>query len=425
MDTKRLVSLFYILYTVYSIVMCGTTDLQLIYLLPALLLIWLCFFLFSSAVGKSEQRLTVAEDNRTAAKCLGLPIAKLKTFYLLIIGILSLLCSIVCAEYYTGLSPSQVIDNILSGESNYISYQIYFKNASISTLSFQKLPYIALMGMNNILYVYSMVFLLSQKNKIKFGQYVYLGLVSVAHLYFGVARGTNYEIYQMFLLLCFCYKERLQAQGRKFKIGVPIALGIAMVLIFFVVLNSRGIEAGYEITATIHYDANGIFSSLFPNFSKYYISLYSYLGFGIYYLATMINRVWFAGIGDIWRGIIPFSNYLYEKTSVNITNNLVVIGVKWVPDAATIMNVVGLGGLLALYYLLGKLLRRVYFDKEIGSNLTIVISYLVAVFCITMPSGHFISFSSEQILVAYTVYRVILRKIKIGRSHEKSMPNYE
>lgn len=415
MDAKRLIFLFYMLYTFYSILMCGTTDLTIFYLIPALILIWFCYATLSYSIGKKEIKICNNESNNQLLKCFGLSISQLKTIPLLLIGFISLISSFICAKYYTGLSPLQVINNILSNQSNYISYQIYFQKSNIGVFSIIKIPYILLMGLNNILYVYSLIILSMQKNKIRFDQFIYLILVSCAHLYFGVARGTNYEAYQLFLIVCFCYTIRLNVKNQKFKIGVPLFLGLILVFVFFSVLDSRGIEANYTIAEHIHYDETEFFSSLFPNLSKYYVSLYSYLGFGIYYIATMINNVWFNTFSDSLRGIIPFINFGYNESSVEITNRLVVIGVKWVPDAASILNAVGLFGLICMYYCVGKIYKKIDDNNTIGNELTAISSYLVFVFCVTIPSGHFITFSSEQILIAYTVYKVFIVQIKDRR----------
>lgn len=412
MDIKKLVFLFYMLYTVYSILMCGTTDLQIIYLFPALLLLWICYFTLSLSLGHGENIEFESDNKSTSISCFGIYISNLKAIYLFLIGIISLMISFLCAKFYTGLTPAQVFDNLRSNNSNYISYQIYFQNSNIGVFSIQKIPYIILMGLNNIFYVYSLIIISVQKTKIRFVQIIYLLMICVSHLYFGVARGTNYEAYQLFLILCFCYNARLKVQHKKFKIGIPLVLGFILVVIFFSVLSSRGMDASYNIAEHIHYDENEIFSQLFPTISKYYVSLYSYLGFGIYYIATMINGVWFNSYIDMARGVIPFFNYSFSETSVDITNRLVVIGVKWVPDAASIMNVVGVFGLIIVYYAIGKMLKQLYLNRSMDIELSVISSYIIFVFCVTIASGHFITFSSEQILIAYTIYKIVLNQIK-------------
>ena len=163
------------------------------------------------------------------------------------------------------------------------------------------------------------------------------------------------------------------------------------------------------------YEPNEFFSKLFPNLSIYYMFLYTYLGFGIYYLATLINKIWLTSIKGFIGAIIPPLNVMFGIHPIEETNDLVNIGVKWIPDAASIMNVIGIFGLLFCCYLIGKFLKKSSYLQMKNNGYSLLFGYFIFVFLVSIPNGHFITFSSEQILIAYTVLRYIFyqKHIKI------------
>ena len=101
---------------------------------------------------------------------------------------------------------------------------------------------------------------------------------------------------------------------------------------------------------------------------------------------------------------------------IQITNQLVDLGVKWVPDGATFMSVVGILGILIICYLLGVLIKKAT-QKSVTKNLNLVVGYLVFMFFCSLPVGHFLSGSSEKILIVYTaiLYVLHVNRIKIIR----------
>ena len=415
MGIKKLLFLFYLLYTVYNVLVCGTTNLTLFYTLPAIVLIWLFYTFF--IVGFNSTKYT--KLNRDTAKnediLFGIVIYNCNTQKLILFALLSLFISVLCAQYYTGLFPTQVFQNLISGKSNYINYQLYFSQANIGSISLNKIPYILLMGFKNIIFVYSFIFIICKAKKVEIRQIIYLLLLAIAHLYFGIARGTNFEFYQLFLLLIYCYVLRQQNQQKKINILWIIFFGLILLAIFFVVLSARGATPNYYITDYILYEPNEFFSKLFPNLSIYYMFLYTYLGFGIYYLATLINKIWLTSIKGFIGAIIPPLNVMFGIHPIEETNDLVNIGVKWIPDAASIMNVIGIFGLLFCCYLIGKFLKKSSYLQMKNNGYSLLFGYFIFVFLVSIPNGHFITFSSEQILIAYTVLRYIFyqKHIKI------------
>lgn len=407
MGTKKIILLFYLLYTGYAILVCGTTNLTLLYTLPALILIWLFYIFFTAGFNSTKRTKPMRNDIKHEDELFGIVVYDCGIPKLLFFGILSMAISIICARYYTGQLPSQVIQNLILGRSNYINYQIYFGQANIGEMSLSKIPYILLLGLKNIIFIYSYIFIICKAKKIKGKHIFYLVLLAIAHLYFGIARGTNFEAYQLFLILTYCYVLRRQGQHKRINVLWIISLGLLLVVVFFVVLSARGATLDYHITDHVIYKPEEFFSTMFPELSLYYMFLYSYLGFGIYYLATLINEVWFASMGGVAGAVLPFVNGLSNISPIDKTNELVVIGVKWVPDAASIMNVVGIIGLLFICYFIGSFLKRTSYLQMQNNGYSLLFGYFVFVFLISIPNGHFVTFSSEQILIVYTIIKYI------------------
>lgn len=415
MGITKLISLFYLLYTGYTILVCGTTNLSLLYVFPALLLMWLFFFFFIIGFNSTKNVIIPLENSiKQKDRFFGVILCECGAFKLFLFGALSVIISVVCAHYYTNQWPLEVLTNIIVSKSNYINYQVYFGEADIKTMSLSKVPYILMLGLNKIIFVYSYILIFGKAYEIKIKHILFFIILAIAHLYFGVARGTNFESYQLFLILVYSYVLRMQNINKKINLFVIISLGAFLVIVFITVLGTRGANPDRYITDHIVYDHEALFSTIFPYFSLYYMFLYTYLGFGIYYLATMINEIWFTSISGFVGAFFPLFNDALGISPIKKTNELVVIGVKWVPDAASIISITGVIGLFLLCYLIGYILNKVSYSQMKNSSYFLLFGYFVFVFFVSIPNGHFLSFSSEQILIVYTLFRYILycRRIK-------------
>lgn len=363
---------------------------------------WLVYFFF--IIGFNSKRKFTGYNLRCKSNIMKVYKVLDKRSSLLFWGIISIIISIICAYYYTGKLPLQVIQNILLNRSNYNEYQLYFNKKNIYSFSIQKIPFILLLGLKNIIFVYGYILTICRKEKINFKNYFFLLILAIAHLYFGIARGTNFETYQLFLLIIYCYVNRMYLKKEKPNIIIIIILGFILTLVFFIVLEARGAKPNYNIAARIIYDSQAFFSLIFPRISLYYLFLHSYLGFGLYYISTLLNEVYLDSFQGLIQLLIPGVNYFIDKTPIEITNEIVVIGVKWVPDAATIINNIGLIGLLIICYKLGGFFSKLKKRNKVENGYRLIFGYLIFVFLVSIPNGHFVTFSSEKILIAYTVY---------------------
>lgn len=421
MGIKEAILSFYLMYTGYLILVCGSTNLSIIYIIPALIVLWMIYFAFFigisekkrkiiyNKVDKSENIKRTQEVNETAFLT---KIFEKKSISMLAVGIICIIISIICAHYYTGLWPSEVIRNLLLANSNYYSYQSYFQEANIGAFSIAKIPFVLLLALNNIIFVYSFIYLLCNGKKIHIKYIIYLALIGIAHLYVGVARGTNFEIYKLFIILSYCYIMRKRSLKKNINYALIGIMGIILVIIYINVLAARNVEPDYNIATYIHYDKDALFSQIFPVFSQYYLFLFSYLGFGIYYIATMINDIWFNSWQGFLGAIFPLFNKLTSIDSIEITNQIVDIGVKWVPDGASIMYITGLPMLLVICFFLGKFVA--YNQK--GQKTTFFYflwGYLVFVLFCSIPVGHFLSFSSEILMIVYSLILYLVKKYRI------------
>lgn len=419
MGIKKIIFLFYLMYTCYTIFVCGSTNLSFLYMFSALIFLWLMYFSLSLGYFYTNTQSLGIIDNNFC----GIKLEKARFIQLFILGIGSIVISIIAAKFYTGQTPVTIFNNLIARRSNYIIYQNYFQKSNIKNLSWNKLYYILLLGIKNIIFVYSYILIICKSKKIKIVQIFYLLILAISHLYFGVARGTNFEAYQLFLILSYCYIMRQKIQNKKINLLIIILLGLILVGVFIKVLSARNSKPDYVIAEHILYDIDEIFPSIFPTLTLYGMFLHSYLGFGLYYIATLINKIWFNSLEELVRAFIPMKIFFPKlENTIDKVNEIVVIGVKWVPDAVTIMDNIGILGLFFICFLLGSILKKLSPSENKYNKYLLLFGYCIFIFFISIPNGHFLGFSSEKILLSYIFFDFIYYFLKKrGRTNEKSM----
>lgn len=416
MNMKKTIYLFYILYTLYMILVCGSTNLSILYVLPAIVMLWL--FFISMIIGYNSYNTKNKLVRNDDVKIIGKKIVNLSCMQYLIISAICLIISVVSAKYYTGNSFTEVIKSLMANESNYYIYQNNLNEINLNVFSFKRVIYPILMGIKNIIFVYSFILLIVKLENVRLKHFLYLSILTISHLYFGLARGTNFEAYQLFVIFVYSYVSRKIMMKKKINLRLIIALGLVLTFVFISVLKMRGAEPGYTITTHIYYDENKLFSSIFKKLTLYYLIPFSYLGFGIYYLSTMINEVWLENTISLFWSIFPFN---YGESMIKKVNKLVDLGVQWVPDSAIIMSNIGAFGLILICYLLGLFIKKINSEYGEYSIFSLIFGYIISVFFISMPNGHFLSFSSEKILLIFTLLlylyksKLVLKKRKRKR----------
>src|SRR5699024_8128042 len=105
--------------------------------------------------------------------------------------------------------------------------------------------------------------------------------------YFGVARGTNFEMFEVGLIYIFTQftfeQPKSKSQSKNyFKIGFLI---IIMIFIFYNTIESRGYRFNLELHEHFNMNRNSIINNFIPFLSMLVIVIYDYFGFGFLYIS--------------------------------------------------------------------------------------------------------------------------------------------
>lgn len=416
MSNTKAIKLFYTIYSLYTILIVLISDYDLSIAVAGIASIWICYFVYKfgnrsidkkySLTKEKQRKKTKKEEIKSK-----FPLSNIghwsKIKYIFALAI-SLFCSVVAARYYTGKNITSVLSGFTSnGSSAYYSYQQYFANNNINSFSVSKIPYILMLAYITIIMIWGYLGILLENKKIKPIQLLFLIGIASSYLYFGVARGTNFESFVFFITLSYCLLQKMQLATRKKKkryFICVIVLAVFLVSVFRFVVANRGIEFGYKITDGVHFDGSSLIAQLFPTITNIAVSLFGYIGFGIYTSGVTIMYVLFGSIRSIIASIIPLGyNLFFSQPLRDIVDAKVNIGVKWFPDFINLIYLLGIPMLLFFIFLLGRLSSRIS-QKDYPLLLKNALNIVIFIEMLSLPVGNFlVTSSSNKIMIAFIV----------------------
>ena len=412
MNVKKIVMLFYLMYTVYILLICGMTSITVFDILPAVILIWIAFGIFSYG----EKVAGKIKFKKSFSNYLEIDVSE-RAWILL--SLISPPSAVIAAHFYTGLWPTEVISNLLNGISNYAHYQSYFAQNGIATAGIVKLPYILMLFWVKLVLLYGCVRIFLHQAKMTFKSILMVGVCVVPHFYVALARGTNFEYYEFMILMVYIILSKIESEmslrkmglkGLK-SMGICLVLGVCLVVVFCIVLGARGYVLNLKITKDIAYNENSFLVQLLPGFSFIIVNLFDYLGFGLFYIASYINKVWFASLHSFFAGFfLKGYELLYDVSTKEIMKETIDVGVNWHPDMINCINEWGVIGLLALIGTLGFVLGKLYIYKD--SIWKGISKYLIILQMLSFPIGNFLMCSSAYKLLIVMVSVILLLEKK-------------
>jgi len=402
-----MILIIYLVLTAYVLLVVGSTNLTLFEITPAILIMWVCFLSFSSGYLLIKSPKSIEETVRNDKTNNHSSLFETSGLRLILLSLVSVLFSAIAARYYTGQTPVVVFTNLVKGTSVYYEYQRYFAEAEIATFSLSKLPYILMLFYIKFMLFYGYLKLLLGRKKLRITDKISLALVTIAHVYFGIARGTNFEIFELFILIVFVVLSKSRGYSIKRSrvkqiifIGV---LGLILITVYYWSVTSRGVVFGYRITSDVWYDHEGVVSVLFPALASVSTMLYGYFGFGFFYLSRFVSDVWFLSLGSFLAGLVPRGFELSGKGSISaIMKRTIDMGPRWHPDASVFINDFGFLGLIVLCFFLGFIAARLTNNpnREPVKNLPL---FLVVLQMVSLPIGNFVLVSSASKLIVVLV----------------------
>ncbi len=421
MKTIRSVRLFYIIYTLYTLFVMSVSNYQVKHAAAGLGAIWIVFFFFH--LGYKANRRIRTENQAHEAADIQYPLSKVVQWrprQYVIAAAASWACSIIAARFYTGNGFMTVIRSITGGgNSIYNAYQKYFAEGNLGAFSISKIPYILMMAFLVIILIVSYVgILLCNKHKPSIIQICYLGMITLSYLYFGMARGTNFETYIVFVIISFCLLKKANSVSMKKRgklLIIFLAACVAMVLVYRFVVMARGVVFSNGICPEIQYDPSRVISLAFPTLVTMGLSFFGYLGYGIYTIGVVLTEVGCSTLERFGALILPKGFSITDGTSLNsVLSQTIDIGVKWSPDFNGLTDLLGIPLFIGLVILLGYFLCSVT-NSDTPELLKEVIQVVIFIEMLSIPVGNFIvASSSNELLVVYVlIWYVSARYLRV------------
>ena len=406
--------MFYIGYTLYILLVINSTTITFLNILPAILLMWFNYFAFSAGYRATNKSLL----RKYSVSGKGGWLNNQKKVMLFVIALVSIVFSVMAVNYYTGQTPLSVLRNLSSDVSLYYEYQNYFKEQHRHLFSISKMPYIFMLFFCKFILFYSFITFLIVKDKITKFEKIYLGLVTLSFIYIGVARGTNYEFFELIMIIIFVLLFKQKPLKFKFPLKSLLIISIlisVMIYIFYIGVSARGVKFNYFISNDVFYDSEGLLPAIMPFLSFVTIIIYSYFGFGFFYTATYISEVWFSSFYNFIAGLIPMGYIVAGGDSLqSIMRTLVDIGPRWHPDTIGIINGFGYIGLLMFCFFIGFISKNIQRSSVI-KPIELLSLFIIFVQMVSLPVGNFVIVSSanQLIVILLTFYWIWKRLLRI------------
>lgn len=410
MKNIRLIKTIYWCITLISILCVCVTVTRFSDIFSGLFYMWCCFAFIMLAYKWNRRPSSLGRYICSSNK-------KTPQFFL-IVSVAIWLLVIVVAKFYTGQMPWNVIFNIKNGISNYSIYQKHFAEANIAIMGIKKFPYVFMNFFAQALFIYSYIHcLIVEKSGREF--YGFLISISLAKLYFGLARGTNFEMFEVAFITIYCYwnsTKRKISLGNVIKIGIGILL---CVVLFSMVISMRGVTDTYvKISGGIYTDQMKVIPRYFPMLSKIIALLSAYFAFGVYNISYYFNHFFMATIKNGICGIVPMGNLIIKEGIPNTSNTDFLHSVCWTPDIMQIISVFGIIVCPLIAFVMGRLLKMIdYVNKDDRKDdLLEMVKFYIVYELFSFPVGNFIGTSSSSKLMIIALTCVIF--IKTYRTKE-------
>lgn len=377
----------------------GAFTLSVVDLFWGLILMWSCLFVFklgANSVGGLRIASFGHAPKSEGALSVSLPL----------LAILSVPAGLYAAYFYTGADIYAVVRQLLGGESLYRSYQDYYMQAEIAQFSAAKIPAILTSAFLKFSLVYSFIRVCLIQHSRKRSDVCSLLVISLAYLYFSIARGTSFELFEIFLLLwmglCFRQRKRTFSQFIRSKQFVFISVFSMVLLMFFnYSLSLRGDWAC--ATQDLCIDESAVLYKISPSLGNISFNLSGYLTFGLFYSSTVISRIWLASPSSFIFGIFPYGfQFLSEASSfrTDVCGPLIDCGVAWRPDVMRIFFAAGFIGLMTITVFLGRQAMILYRSGVLQRNVvSACLLYFIILYMYSLPVGNFLFVSSSNTLV--------------------------
>ena len=337
---------------------------------------------------------------------------------IIFLSTLSLGLSVYAANFYTGNSFINIVTSLINGDLLYNNYQKYFKEHNIGVFSLSKLPAIFSMLFVKMIMFYCFYCLLLMKEKLKVKDLILLLLCIIPSIYFSIARGTSFEIFNILILSWFAFIVRYMKFDLKFKfLSKTFIIGGSFIILCMFAYDYN-ISARYSfeftrecVTTTICYDNSTFLNSISPSIAYFTAQMAGYFTFGLLYTSSFISEFFLSRFNDFGYFFIPYG-YVSEYKATSLCNLGFDCGANWIPDVIKIIYNNGFIFYILIVFVVGFLLSYIL-NKRSSRDIDFigfVSSFYCFYFFISLHVGNFITSASDNQLMIFFVTIAIFFK---------------
>ena len=400
----KLIKYLYIVLTVLAVI-CPI-DIPFLSFLPGIILMWLFYFVFHGGIFTRRLELdiytVIVKENKGNRLTLFIAIAYL-IFYPFYI------------KFYTGLDIITTMQNLFSGVSNYMLYQSHFSKEGLSQMAWGKLPLIITHGFLRFLFIGSVFKSIIYKDRPSYNEVFSISLMVAVILFVGIARGTSYEFFELFLIFFFAIVTKRALSGREKLIShkMLIKISITSSIILIVFLYNIHIRMGESFSFFNHpdFDKHSLVYIISKPIALVLFPMYEYFLFGLHFTSVAITKLWFSSMTGFISMIIPNGIHILGISHGyrDFVDNFINIGTRWTPDTIMLINSYGIVIAFVIVYFIGRFSRSIY--TEITNNLhASILLFFCFYYMFSLPVGNFISTSSANLLTI--LFALVFYKFK-------------
>ena len=422
MSVVKSIKLAYIVLTTFVFSTIFVLNINFFNILPGIVIMWVYFLIFK--IGACSANNTLDNKKVIINQSHSKDILDFISNKRMLILLCTTICSVSISYFYTGHTPLDVFRSLINHESLYLDYQQYHKENNIGTFSFSKIPYILMNALLNLLFCISVINTVILRKKVHIKDCLYLILISLVFIYFGFARGTNFEIFEVICLFFFAIRYRFDDRNIKIPLKIKnasIIIVIVSLFIFSASIENRNGTTGKYITSEIRFDNSKVLSKLFPSSALLISKLSLYLGFGFYFVGTLFNTILIEKMELILSSVIPFTNQLIGVNLVSEVQNYMDCGTNWRPDIVWLLSSFGFIGSAIIFYWLGIQTVSLSYTNT-GTILEYLLKYYIFLQMISFPIGNFIRISSaNKLIVLGCLVLLVMKRIKVRKDYKNQM----
>ena len=323
-------------------------------------------------------------------------------------------------HFYTGVTVIGALDNLVSGTSNYLSYQNYFAESGLAQMSLAKIAPILINVYIKLSFLHSFFLLFSPGDPPKYRVILYCIVSCCILLLYSISRGTNIELFELVFAIAYCVSNRedlLRAMRKYVFLILSAVVAVAIILIQSV--NARAIISCY--TAELCIDDSALLSQISEGFAYFTFILSGYFTFGLYYIGHIFLDVLLNNFFGFL--VFPGLSDSFEYFGALMCDVKFDCGVNWEPDFSKVIAILGLAPAFYFLFFVGYTLKITQNRLRLSYSFSdFCISYMIALYLISLPVGQFISSSSQNVIILFvSLLYYFCRKLgyAVGRSVAK------